>query len=179
MSDISVATANAMMDAILGGVPLVVGTQLELRLYTVAPTNSGGGTECPTTKWTNYTALLLDNDVTTWPLASGTGNTKTNGVIINFGTAAVTGGPEVIVAWAIYDGDVMRIWNTFVAPIAVSNGDAVVIPIGNISWTRAVAAAAPTVNSVVWFYCTDNGKAVPVRARYVDGEKYLEIGDFV
>lgn len=179
MSDISNATANAIMDAILGGVPLVVGTQLKLRLYTVSPSNAGGGTECPTTKWTNYTELLLDNDSTTWPLASTTGNAKINGVIINFGTATVVNGPEVIVAWAIYDGDVMRIWNTFVAPIAVSNGDQVVIPIGNISWTRAIAAAPPTVYSVLWLYCIDNGKAVPIRARYVDGSKYLEMGDFV
>lgn len=95
-------------------------------LMTVAPTASGGGTEA---SGGTYARVAITNNTTSWPASSG--QTKTNGVAIDFGTA--TSNLGTIVAIAEYDaasGGNLLTFAALTTPVTIASGQPFQIPVG-------------------------------------------------
>ncbi len=95
-------------------------------LMTVAPTAAGGGTEAT---GGTYARVAVTNNTTNWPASSG--QTQSNGVAINFGTA--TSNLGTIVAIAEYDAATVGNLITFAAlttSVTINTGQPFQIPIG-------------------------------------------------
>ena len=95
-------------------------------LMTVAPTAAGGGTEAT---GGTYARVAVTNNTTNWPASSG--QTQSNGVAINFGTA--TSNLGTIVAIAEYDAATSGNLLTFAAlttSVTINTGQPFQIPIG-------------------------------------------------
>lgn len=95
-------------------------------LMTVAPTASGGGTEVT---GGTYARVAVTNNTTNWPNSSG--QTKSNGVAIDWGTA--TSNLGTIVAIAEYDASSSGNLLAFAAlttPVTVNTGQPFQVPIG-------------------------------------------------
>ena len=95
-------------------------------LMTVAPTAAGGGTEA---SGGTYARVAVTNNTTNWPASSG--QTQSNGVAIDFGTA--TSNLGTIVAIAEYDASSAGNLLTFAAlttSVAINTGQPFQIPIG-------------------------------------------------
>ena len=129
-----------LLDGTLGGTNFSQPATVYMRLYTAAPSDSGGGTEVSTGVWTNYSPAAITNNSTNWPAASGTSPTiKSNGVAISFGTATVSGGPPVVTHCALWDastGGNMLKWAALTSSKTINNGDPVSFPIGDVDVTH-------------------------------------------
>lgn len=124
----------ALLDHVFGGGNYTRPATLYIALFTVAPTDSGPGTEINTGVWTNYARPAVTNNSTNFPAASGTSpGAKTNGTAISFGTASITGTPPVVVGAAVMDASSagnMLAWCSFTgqtinpgAPVSIQPGD--------------------------------------------------------
>lgn len=86
-------------------------------LYTVAPSDAGGGTECT---YTSYARVAVARTSGGWTVS---GNNTSNTAAIEF--PECTGGSETAVAFAILtaasDGD-MLFWGDLDSNLAISNG---------------------------------------------------------
>jgi len=87
---------NKILDAVLGGVTYSSPATVWVALYTAAPTDAGGGTEC---SGGSYARVSKTNNATNWPNASG--GAKANGTAITF--PAPTGNWGTVLAFAIHD----------------------------------------------------------------------------
>ena len=125
---------NKILDHILGGGDFTRPATVYVHLYTVAPSDAGGGTEVSTGAWSNYAAVAVTNNGTNWPASSG--GSKSNGVAISFGTATIVSAPTVV-AFAILDvsGNFLY-WGTLTADKSITNGDPVSFPIGSLVITE-------------------------------------------
>jgi hypothetical protein len=104
-------------------------------LFTVAPSDAGGGTEVSTGVWTNYVRAAITNNATNFPAASG--GLKSNGTVVSFGTASISGTAPTIVGFAIYDASTsgnLLYWSSFTGQV-VSNGSPISIQIGDLQIT--------------------------------------------
>lgn len=72
---------NALLDHALGGGNYTRPATVYIALFTVAPSDAGGGTEV---SGNNYSRAAVTNDATNFPAASG--GAKSNGVAITFAT---------------------------------------------------------------------------------------------
>ena len=90
---------NAILDHILGGGDFVRPANVYVALYTVAPTDAGGGTECT---GGSYARAVVANNPTNWPAAVA--GAKSNGTEIAFPTASASWG--TVVAFSIMDNAV-------------------------------------------------------------------------
>lgn len=129
------ATANAVLDLLLGNQTLTPPDPWYLRLYTTAPGNGTAGTEVSTGTWTNYTAVSIDNDLVSFNAAAS--RSKDSAILIDFGTAAITGTPPVLKGAALCDaptGGNQWIWFSF-ADRTINDGDPVTVPIGDLICT--------------------------------------------
>lgn len=101
-----------------------------IKLYTVAPDDTGGGTEVSTDDWTNYAAAAVTNNSTNWPAAVD--GVKSNGTAVDFDVAVIVN-PVTVVAAALFDPEAnMLHWGTLENPKTINNGDPVYFPIGGI-----------------------------------------------
>jgi hypothetical protein len=73
---------NAILDHVLGGPDYTRPGTLYIALYTVAPTDAGGGTEVA---GGSYARVAVTNNSTNFPAAAG--GAKTNGTLIEFAEA--------------------------------------------------------------------------------------------
>lgn len=122
---------GALLDHVLGGPDYVRPGTVYLALHTVAPSDPGGGTEVSTSVWTNYVRPAVLNNSTNFP--PQVGSLKTNGVVISFGTASISGSAPTVVGFGIYDalsGGNLLYWASFTgqvvsngSPISIQNGD--------------------------------------------------------
>jgi hypothetical protein len=84
-----------------------------------ATRDAGTVTEVSTGTWTNYARVAKTNNTTNWPNAtSGSPASKSNGTIIDFGTAAVTSN-VTLTAFGIWDaltGGNLLDWGDFGTP---------------------------------------------------------------
>jgi hypothetical protein len=113
-----------LLDHVLGATTYTPPATVYIALFTVSPSDSGGGTEV-STSGTAYARVAVTNNTTNWPNASGTSPTsKSNGTTFTFPTATADWG--TIVAMAIFDASTsgnMLYWATLNASKLVSNGD--------------------------------------------------------
>lgn len=113
-----------VLDAVFGATALpTIGTHY-IALYTVAPSDSGGGTEVT---GGSYARHPVTNNTTNWPNASGTNPCrKSNGVAFTW-AAAPTANWGLVVAFAIFDqssGGNMLGWSLLGTSKTINSGDA-------------------------------------------------------
>ena len=123
---------NKILDHVLGGSDYTRPGTVYIALYTVAPTDAGGGTEVT---GGSYARKDVTNNVTNWPAASG--GAKSNGTEITFVTATADWG--TVVAFAIFDtltSGNMLYWATLTQNKLISNGDTAKFAIGDIDLTE-------------------------------------------
>lgn len=127
-----------LLDHVFGAAAYSAPATLYVALYTVAPSDSGGGTEVSTGVWTNYARVAVTNNATNFPAASG--GAKANGTAIDFGTATISGTAPVVVAVGILDassaGNLLA-WADLTANKTIDNSDAVSFAIGDLDITLA------------------------------------------
>ena len=123
---------NKILDHVLGGGDYARPATVYLALYTVAPTDAGGGTEVT---GGSYARKDVTNNTTNWPAASN--GAKSNGTEITFVTATANWGE--VVAFAIFDtitsGNMMY-WAPLTENKTISNGDTAKFAIGDIDITE-------------------------------------------
>jgi len=86
-----------LLDHVLGAAVYTPPSIVYAALYSVAPDDTGGGTEI---SGNGYARVPVNNDLINWPLASGT-TTKVNGVYFTFPAATASWG--TIAAIGIFD----------------------------------------------------------------------------
>jgi len=126
---------NELLDHVFGGADFARPATLYVALYTVAPTDAGGGTEVGTVTWTNYARVAVTNNATNFPAASG--GAKSNGAAIAW-SAATTSGDVVVVAVGILDantGGNLLAWADLTTSKTVQNGDTPSFAIGDLDIT--------------------------------------------
>jgi hypothetical protein len=104
----STTYANAWLDEEYGGVARTRGATVYLALFSVAPTNAGGGTEF---SGSGYARLAVARNQTNWPAASN--RQVSNGVTMSFATPSGLWGTAV--AWGEFSaasGGTMYRWHT-------------------------------------------------------------------
>ena len=128
---------NKLRDHALGGPDFTRPATVYVRLYTVAPSDTGGGTEVSTADWTNYAPEAVANNDTNWPNAV-TDTPKSNGTEIDFGTATIVSSPTVVAfgVWDASSGGNLLIWATLTTNRTIINGDPVKFPVGSLAWTE-------------------------------------------
>ncbi|MBA7580220.1 hypothetical protein ES708_22111 [subsurface metagenome] len=87
---------NKQLDHVLGGPDYSRPATVYVALYTIAPTDAGGGTEV---SGGGYARVAVTNNATNWPAAAG--GAKSNGTPITFPQATADWG--TVVAFAILD----------------------------------------------------------------------------
>lgn len=123
---------NVILDHMLGGPDYVRPATVYISLYTVAPTDGGGGTEV---SGPGYTRVTVTNNATNWPAAAG--GVKSNGTVITF--PLPTGSWGNVVSFGIHDalsgGNLLR-YGALAVPKTIDTGDEVTFPIGDLDCTE-------------------------------------------
>ena len=122
---------NKLLDLILGNVSYTIPTTLYFALFTVAPSDSGGGTEVT---GGSYARVAVTNNTTNFPAASG--GSKGNGTAITWPTATASWG--TVLAVGVFDaasGGNLLFWTT-ISSKTVDSNDTVSIPINNFTVTE-------------------------------------------
>lgn len=124
-----------LLDHVFGNAAYSAPGTLHIALFTVAPSDSGGGTEVGTGTWTNYARVAVTNNATNFPAASG--GLKSNGTAISWGVATASG-PVTVVAVGIFDaassGNLLA-WADLATSKTVNNGDTPSFAIGELDIT--------------------------------------------
>jgi hypothetical protein len=108
----------ALLDLILGAQAYTPSATLWISLYTVAPTDAGGGTEVT---GGSYARVAVDNDLVTWAAAAS--GSKANAIVIAFPQATADWG--TVVAWAAHEhvtNDDIVVYGTITPNRAILNG---------------------------------------------------------
>lgn len=123
---------NKLLDHVLGGGDFVRPATVYVALYTVAPSDTGGGTEVTGGA---YARVTYTNNATTWPAAAA--GAKSNGAAITFAQATANWG--TVVAVGVFDaltlGNLLY-WATLTTNKAIDNGDTASFAIGDIDLTE-------------------------------------------
>lgn len=121
-----------VLDHILGGADFTRPATVYVALYTVAPTDAGGGTEVT---GGSYARVSVTNNTTNWPAASNA--LKSNGTAIKFVQASAGWG--TVVAFSIMDaltaGNFLY-WGDLTQSKTVDSGDTAEFPSGAIDITE-------------------------------------------
>lgn len=96
MSSFSDYLENELLDHVFGAAAYTAPSSIYVALFTVAPTDAGGGTEVT---GGSYTRATVTNNATNFPAASG--GAKSNANAITFATATANWG--TVVAVGLYD----------------------------------------------------------------------------
>jgi hypothetical protein len=125
--------ANILLDHFFGGVAGTPPATIYARLTTTTPSRSVAGTQVSTGTWTNYAPLAITNNTTNFPSASA--GAKSNGTLLDFGTADTTGDVDVagIEFWTASSGGSRFAWSAVVK--TVQDNDPVTIEIGALDIT--------------------------------------------
>lgn len=122
------SVASEIVDCLLGGAAFSPPATLHFALYTVAPTEFGGGTEC---SGGSYARVAVANDLTTWD--SAVDGTKTLAIPVTFPTATAPWG--TVVAWGLHtaaSGNVLYMYGPIDTPVAISASDTPTFAAGSI-----------------------------------------------
>lgn len=121
-----------LLDHVLGNAAYTAPATVYIALYTVAPTDAGGGTEAT---GGSYARVAVTNNATNWPAASA--GAKSNGTEIAFPTATANWG--TITAFGILDAAAagnLLYWADLTVNKAVNSGDTAKFPVGDIDVTE-------------------------------------------
>ena len=123
---------NKVLDHVLGGADYSRAGTVYVALYTVAPTDAGGGTEVT---GGSYARATVTNNATNFPAAVS--GSKSNGVAAAFAQASANWG--TVVAFGILDaltGGNLLYWGDLTASKTVESGDTAEFAIGGIVITE-------------------------------------------
>lgn len=123
---------NELLDHVLGNAAYSAPATVYVALYTVAPSDAGGGTEV---SGGSYARVAVTNNATNWPAASG--GAKANGTEITFPTASGDWGECVAFAIldAASDGNFLY-WGDLTTPKTVNSGDTAKFGVGDLDVTE-------------------------------------------
>ena len=128
-----------LLDHMLGAGTVTTPATVYFALYSVVPSDTGGGTELT---GSGYARLAVNNDTTNFPAATTNGTTgrgeKKLGVAQSF--PANSGGSNwtTVVGWGLLDassGGNLLLWGE-VAPLAITPAGQFVIPANAVLWTE-------------------------------------------
>ena len=128
---------NELLDHRYGGSDYVRPATVYMRLHTADPGETGSGAEVSTGVWTNYAAVAITNNATNFPAAAA--GSKSNGTLIDFGTATISGAaPDVTHAsiWDAATGGNLMDYGALASPKTINDGDPVSVPIGDLVITE-------------------------------------------
>ena len=120
-----------VLDHVFGAAAYTAPATVYIALFTVAPSDSGGGTEVT---GGSYARLAVTNNATNFPAAAA--GAKSNGTVFTFVTATANWG--TVVAFAIFDAVTlgnMLCWADLTLSKAVNNGDTASFPINDLDIT--------------------------------------------
>ena len=123
---------NKLLDHVLGGGDYSRPATVYVALYTVAPTDAGGGTAVT---GGSYARKSVTNNSTNWPAASG--GAKSNGTEIAFAEATASWG--TVVAFGIFDDPTagnLLYWADLTTPKAIGSGDTAKFAAGDLDLTE-------------------------------------------
>lgn len=123
---------NEILDHVLGNAAYAAPATVYVALFSVAPTDAGGGTEL---SGNGYARVAVTNNATNWPAASG--GAKSNGTAIAFpqATAAWT----QAVAFGIFDASSagnLLYWGDLTTPRTVALGSTASFAVGDLDITE-------------------------------------------
>lgn len=120
---------NKLLDHVLRNTAYTPPATVYVGLFTVAPSDAGGGTEVPSTNAYARQAATF---------AAASGGSTSNSVAITFPTATPAGW-NTVTHFGIFDassgGNLLR-WGALVPSKTIGVGDALTIPIGNLVCTE-------------------------------------------
>lgn len=122
---------NEVLDHVFGGADYSRPATVYVGLFTAAPNDAGGGTECT---GGSYDRADVTNNATNWPAASG--GAKSNGTAITFVTA--TGSWGLVTHFGIFDansGGNLLAWGALTASKTIDSGDTASFAIGELDLT--------------------------------------------
>lgn len=123
---------NKLLDHVLGAATYTPPVTVYVAAYTVAPSDSGAGTEVTGGA---YARVAVTNNLTNWPAASG--GAKSNGIAITFPTATANWG--TVVAFSIMDDPTAGnrlYWGDLTVSKAVNSGDTASFAVGDLDVTE-------------------------------------------
>jgi hypothetical protein len=121
-----------VLDNILSGAAYTPPATTYIALFTVTPSDTGGGTECT---GGSYARAAITNNATNWPAAAA--GSKSNGTAFTFPTA--TAGWGTVVAFGIFDASVagnLIYWGPVSPSHAVLNTETAQFPAGTLTVTE-------------------------------------------
>jgi hypothetical protein len=121
-----------LLDHVLGNAAYSAPSTVYVALYTVAPTDAGGGTEVT---GGSYARKAVTNNATNWPAAAA--GAKSNGTAITFVTATASWG--TVVAFAILDAATngnFLYWGDLTTPKTIGSGDTASFAVGDLDVTE-------------------------------------------
>jgi hypothetical protein len=127
MAYISEDAQNALLDELIGSGAFSDGGDFYLALYTVAPTEEGGGTEV---SGGSYARVTVDE---TTDFSAASSGTKVNGVDLTFPTCTASWG--AIESWALHDhatDDSVVAWGLLSEAVDIDTGDVAVFTAGSL-----------------------------------------------
>jgi len=123
---------DELLDHVLGNAAYSAPATVYVAIYTVAPTDAGGGTEV---SGGSYARVAVTNNDTNWPAASS--GAKANGTEFTFPTATANWG--TVVAFAILDaasGGNFLYWGDLTANRTINSGDTAKFAVGDLDVTE-------------------------------------------
>lgn len=123
---------NKVLDHVLGGGDYTRPATVYIALYTVAPTDAGGGTEVT---GGSYVRKSVTNNATNFPAAAS--GAKSNGTEIVFVEATASWGTAV--AFGIFDAETagnLLYWADLTTSKAIGSGDTAKFAVGDLDITE-------------------------------------------
>ena len=123
---------NKLLDHVLGAATYTPPVTVYIALYTVAPSDAGGGTEVT---GGSYARVAVTNNATNFPAA--TAGAKSNGTVITFPAATASWG--TVVAHAELDaptGGNFLYWGDLTVSKAINSGDTASFAVGDLDFTE-------------------------------------------
>lgn len=123
---------NEVLDHVLGNSAYSAPATVYIALYTVDPSDAGGGTEVT---GGSYARVAVTNNGTNWPAASG--GSKSNGTDFTFPTASAGWG--VVTAMGIFDAATsgnLLYWAELTTDKTINSGDTAKFSIGDLVVTE-------------------------------------------
>jgi hypothetical protein len=144
MSNATDYLENKLADWLFRGQAFTPPATLYIAAFTVAPTDTGGGTEV---SGGGYARQAIASSLANWSgtqgagttvASTGTGGQISNNVLVDFGTASA--GYGTVTAFGVFDASTagnMILFSPLSTSKAVNTGDRLTIPIGSQTWTVA------------------------------------------